>query len=446
MAGLTFQYLEFLGMNKWQRDLKGRTVLHIAVEHGHIELIKHLLKQKDIDWHVKDQKMRTPMHEAVLRGNRDVCWILESSSEKSLLIDEDSEGQTPVDYAIKGKRSLALLKAFRRWQRMRHANGKVDVPRITRIVPFLTPSCVTLLIAFNIFYFESRMLIFFLNASLFLFAYVYALHPHRLWHISRAPNTGLLGWFIGSVTLSLLIYFTILLPKIWPDYLHTIFSLLMLPLFVFSLRRVYKDPGVSSDTRYDEDGNPMGIIDVVSAKIKGNDYCTRCKIVYPSRTKHCRLCNCCYKGLDHHCLFLMTCVAINNHGAFMALLFCTFFGQLSFVRGGLMHFWSLSQYNARKSYLELLGSEPLISVYFFINLLGLWWMTTLILFQIKIISEGGTTVFLPNGEIRKRIDCLHAAGTVGELTLAKRFHHLKQFIKYYYFPNDEERFSRLLDV
>ena len=432
---LTFQYLEFLGVNRWQRDKKGRNALHFAVEHGHIELIKYLIKQKDVDLRMKDNKNRTAMHEAVLQTNRHVCWVLESKSEDSLLNDQDSNGETPIDYAISKTNGLQLPKDLRRWQTLRKTNGKLDVPQMSRLVPLITPSTGTLLIALNIWYFHSRVAMTCLNLVIFLFAYFYAMTPHRLWHISRAPNTGLLGWFFGSVILSLLIYFTVLLPKIWPDYGFTIFSLVMVVLFTVSLRGVFADPGLSDDTRFDTDGNPMGIIDVVSARIRSSEYCSRCKTAYPSRTKHCRLCDCCYKGLDHHCLFLMTCIAINNHGAFLAMVFTVFIAQFTYVRGALMYFWSFCQSHQEMPYLDVLGTEPLISVYLFVNLLGLWWTLTLLLFQIKIISEGGTTYFLPNGEPRTRIDCIHATGTIGELTISQRFRHLKQFIQYYYLPS-----------
>ena len=164
---------------------------------------------------------------------------------------------------------------------MRNDNGKLDVPRISWLLPLITPSSSTLLFAFNIWYFNSRLIIICLNLVIFFFAYFYAVRPHRLWHISRAPNTGLLGWFLGSVILSLLIYFTVILPsillrffyvitlcsqlvllevcpyqtlsytvgfenvctlnqlvEIWPDYGYTIFSFLMVILFVMSLRYI----------------------------------------------------------------------------------------------------------------------------------------------------------------------------------------------------------------
>ena len=37
-----------------------------------------------------------------------------------------------------------------------------------------------------------------------------------------------------------------------------------------------------------------------------------------------------------------------------------------------------------------------------------------------------------------RIDCIHAAGTIGDLTVAQRFRHLKQFMQYYYLPPSKE--------
>ena len=62
---------------------------------------------------------------------------------------------------------------------------------------------------------------------------------------------------------------------------------------------------------------------------------------YPERTKHCGLCNVCYKGLDHHCLFIMTCVAINNHGSFLAMILSVFAAQSLFVRGAAICEYSL---------------------------------------------------------------------------------------------------------
>ena len=40
---------------------------------------------------------------------RDVCWILESKSEDSLLNDQDSNGKTPIDYAISKTNGLQLV-------------------------------------------------------------------------------------------------------------------------------------------------------------------------------------------------------------------------------------------------------------------------------------------------------------------------------------------------
>lgn len=430
---LTIQYLEFLGINMLQRDKRGRTVLHVAVEHGHHELIKYLIQQKIVDLRVKDSKLLTPMHVAVHQNDRHVCWMLESNSNESLINDKDHDGKTPLDYAMTGVNNLKLTKTLRRWQKMRNAKGKLTVPTISRFASFVTPSASTLCVAFFVWYFNSRLVSTLLSLIVLIVAYFYAMKPHRLWHVSREPNPGLCGWFFGSVVISLSIYFTLVLPKIWPDYGFTIFALVVCAAFAVSTRKVYADPGLSKETKVDKDGHPMGIIDVVSARISSHAYCARCKTACPYKTKHCRLCDYCYKGLDHHCLFIMTCVAINNHGAFLAMVISVFTAQFSFVRGALFHFFTLAHSHQELSYLSVLGMEPLISVYLVINCLGLWFTLTLMLFQLKNISEGGTTCFLPNGELRTRIDCFHAAGTIGELTIARRLQHLKQFIQFHYF-------------
>ena len=107
-----------------------------------------------------------------------------------------------------------LIKTLRRWSKMRDVNKKLTVPTISRVVSFIMPPANTLCVAFFIWYFDSRLAITLLSVVVSLFAYLYSMKSHRLWHISRDPNPGLCGWFFGTVFLSLSIYFTLVLPSI----------------------------------------------------------------------------------------------------------------------------------------------------------------------------------------------------------------------------------------
>lgn len=59
------------------------------------------------------------------------------------------------------------------------------------------------------------------------------------------------------------------------------------------------------------------------------------QIVMPEFTKHCKLCEVCIESLDHHCLFLMNCVARNNHRAFVCFMTEIIVANALFVRSAV---------------------------------------------------------------------------------------------------------------
>ena len=59
------------------------------------------------------------------------------------------------------------------------------------------------------------------------------------------------------------------------------------------------------------------------------------QIVMPEFTKHCKLCEVCIESLDHHCLFLMNCVARNNHRAFVCFMTEILVANALFVRAAV---------------------------------------------------------------------------------------------------------------
>lgn len=50
------------------------------------------------------------------------------------------------------------------------------------------------------------------------------------------------------------------------------------------------------------------------------NYCDRCEIVQPRRTRHCKRCDICVATFDHHCFFIGGCVGEFNRGRFVVFL------------------------------------------------------------------------------------------------------------------------------
>jgi ribosomal protein L40E len=65
-------------------------------------------------------------------------------------------------------------------------------------------------------------------------------------------------------------------------------------------------------------------------------WCYTCHSYRPPRSKHCRVCDSCVLRFDHHCPWIMNCVGLHNHKAFMIFLLGTVAHALyEFVFDGL---------------------------------------------------------------------------------------------------------------
>lgn len=54
----------------------GRTCLHIASLHGHKDIVQYLLSKDAVDVNATDSSRSTPLQEAVLGGNLEICKLL----------------------------------------------------------------------------------------------------------------------------------------------------------------------------------------------------------------------------------------------------------------------------------------------------------------------------------------------------------------------------------
>jgi ankyrin repeat protein len=54
----------------------GWTPLHLAVSHGHLDIVKALLAMEGIDVKVKEDNHQIPLHLAVSNGHLDIVKVL----------------------------------------------------------------------------------------------------------------------------------------------------------------------------------------------------------------------------------------------------------------------------------------------------------------------------------------------------------------------------------
>ena len=83
-------------MDEQYRDVEGRTVLHLAVEH--IDVVKYLINECNCDIMVTDKDGQTPLHLAVGRINV-VKYLINECNCDIMVTDKD--GQTPLHLAVR---------------------------------------------------------------------------------------------------------------------------------------------------------------------------------------------------------------------------------------------------------------------------------------------------------------------------------------------------------
>lgn len=75
------------------RDLEGRTPLHIAAWQGHTGTVELLLRH-GADVNATDREQRTPLQSAAWQGHESVVWLLLKAGARS---DQPcSQGATPL--------------------------------------------------------------------------------------------------------------------------------------------------------------------------------------------------------------------------------------------------------------------------------------------------------------------------------------------------------------
>ncbi|XP_021770469.1 ankyrin repeat domain-containing protein 7-like [Chenopodium quinoa] len=109
------------------KDIRGRSVLHIAAAGGDTALCKFFLKTVKIDVNITDFKGHTPLHYAIAEGHNFMAssFLLNQGANPNLASDA---GLTPLYYAaVKGKKDQMKLLVLK--------GAQVDAPSLIKGTP-----------------------------------------------------------------------------------------------------------------------------------------------------------------------------------------------------------------------------------------------------------------------------------------------------------------------
>jgi ankyrin repeat protein len=107
-------------------DGYGNTPLHKAAIHGHIEVVKLLLREHSADVNRKNVDGYTPLHLAALIGHlEEVRVLLEHSADSNL---KNADGDTPLHY-VAGKGQVEIVELLLRGGAAANSrNNRGDTP------------------------------------------------------------------------------------------------------------------------------------------------------------------------------------------------------------------------------------------------------------------------------------------------------------------------------
>ncbi|MEY2393422.1 ankyrin repeat domain-containing protein [Wolbachia endosymbiont of Tettigetta isshikii] len=78
---------------------RGRTVLHLIAEKGHLDIVEYLVDKKKADFNIKDNDGRTPLHFAASNGRLEIVQYLIDKKKADFTV-KSNFGKTPLYKAI----------------------------------------------------------------------------------------------------------------------------------------------------------------------------------------------------------------------------------------------------------------------------------------------------------------------------------------------------------
>jgi len=200
--------------------------------------------------------------------------------------------------------------------------------------------------------------------------------------------------FCTGIFYTLLCYFLLILPTIYSEHvLMSYFSLVligcMLYMYVVLLSR---DPGLVRESRQKDNDmySHYSIADVAAERIKPYEFCSKCELVPPLLSSHCKICERCYVEIDHHCLYLYRCIARDNHRIFVAFNFVVMACMLLFDYAVYLYYLTLYPTAALDWDLAWLvfTTCPASWSLFVLNGMSAMWLAWVVKIQLELISDG----------------------------------------------------------
>lgn len=387
------------GLNLQQMDNNLQTPLHIVCEMGHLEALKYLTKHQRTDVFLKDVDGNTVLHIAAKEGFSHICWLLLNAGDCSLLHIRNKHNHTPLDLAQnspKQKPGHRELIPFLSYLSQKNVNQKPSSPYLIWCFQLLQPCLVyTAMIIIAKMTGDQYQGVVAAAALLLIFC-LFRDKTHRMKHICRWPNPMFAGMFSAGIVYSFVTYYLILLPHTREYIFLHCFSPFLTVLQSYLFWKILRaDPGA---VRYSmsKNGNnmPYTLKDLCVPPLKVEAFCAECEIVRGPKVKHCRLCNCCYQDMDHHCLFLLKCIAKDNHAMFVWFLICCALCLIFFLFTCILYCKNVYRgYTALEVGMIMLRGDIWVLTLSLMNFFSLAWITTLIRFQLIVISQGNTTYF-----------------------------------------------------
>ncbi|PIK46235.1 putative palmitoyltransferase AKR1 isoform X2 [Apostichopus japonicus] len=355
-------------------DFGGVTPLHLASSQGFQDAIKYLLRKERSDARFKDSNGNIALHYACTTGLTETVWTLVEFGGCGTLTEANSNGQTPMNILSEGKtRSHAYIRSqMESLTDAKDPRKPPSGPLLSWFVMLLVPAVSLVNIVFTGYLFRGYSGLVVTILTVILFSYIIK-QNHRLPHMSRWSNPVYAGAFGAGIFHTGVVY--ILLTN---------------------------DPGACQTSR--NSNSHLEEYTTVDHIAKGQcdiiDFCVTCEIIPPERVKHCKICQKCFYDHDHHCLFLLTCIARNNHRSFIFFLLLTSLLHALFsAQAGI--YLILSHLGGDMAWMQFFSiiffKEGWLNMLIAGNILSIFWELTVVSAQFLVISRGLTATYRPSG-------------------------------------------------